>query len=154
MVIVRNCLAPMRYFEHDTPRHVRQDSVGMNNEERMAYSAAHSTSMFFRQNTYIENVFLLHIFKHSKMDGNSFGTFNQNEMFAGSSRDLLTFLTYLCYLLASCYLEVPVRSSRQRKEESSFVAAHGTQQTRGRTDWSMVSPSKLDLFLPPKQIDI
>ena len=23
IVIVRNCLAPMRYFVHDTPRHVR-----------------------------------------------------------------------------------------------------------------------------------
>lgn len=52
IVIVRNCLAPMRYFVHDTPRHVRHDSVGMYNEERMAYSAAYSTSMFFRQNTY------------------------------------------------------------------------------------------------------
>lgn len=80
-----------------------------------------------------------------------FGIFNQKdlEMFAGSSTDLLTFLTYLCYLLASWYLEVPVRSSRQRKEESSFVAAHGTQQTRG-----LDSPSKSGCFLlppPPKK---
>lgn len=96
---------------------------------------------------------MLHIFRHSRMDGNSFGIFNQKdlEMFAGSSTDLLTFLTYLCYLLASWYLEVPVRSSRQRKEESSFVAAHGTQQTRG-----LDLPSKSGLFLaaPPQKIYI
>lgn len=121
----------------------------MYHEERMAYSAAYSTNMFFRQNTYRYMFFCFTSSDILEWMEILFGIFNQNEMFVGSSTDLLTFLTYLCYLLASWYLEVPVRSSRQRKEESSFVAAHGTQQTRG-----LDLPSKSGCFLLPPQKNI
>ena len=44
-------LSASRQWDISYMARLRQDSVGMYHEERMAYSAAHSTSMLFRQNT-------------------------------------------------------------------------------------------------------
>lgn len=141
----------MRYFVHDTPRHVRQDSVGMSNEERMAYSAAHSTSMFFRQNTMF---FLLHIFKHSKMDGHSFWNF-QSKGPGDVCRLFNGFIDILDISLLPPGILVPggTRQIVQAAKGREFLCGCAWNTTNSRTGFAF----KIRMFLaapPPKKIYI
>lgn len=140
----------MRYFVHDTPRHVRQDSVGMSNEERMAYSAAHSTSMFFRQNTMF---FLLHIFKHSKMDGHSFWNF-QSKGPGDVCRLFNGFIDILDISLLPPGILVPggTRQIVQAAKGREFLCGCAWNTTNSRTGFAF----KIRMFLaaPPPQKNI
>ena len=141
----------MRYFVHDTPRHVRQDSVGMYDEERMAYSAAHSTSTFFRQNTikqlYRYMFFSLQIFKHSRMDGHSFWNF-QSKGPGDVCRLFNGFIDILDISLLPPGILVPggTRQIVQAAKGREFLCGCAWNTTDSRTGFAF----KIRMFLAPR----